>query len=145
MNRLIRQAFEPDQIRGREERVRVNRDKKKIAYKAPNGMVFFIDTRPVEEGGEPKVYTDEAELYGPAHKTHTLGEGRVCLAESLRGWDLTRILFQCDSWARGYEIYQRTGLFPADPRETFGNSTNPTTSTENHSASLFDQIRQLFR
>jgi len=119
MNRLMRQAFEPDQIRGRESRVRVDRANKKIAYKAPNGMVFFIDTCPVEEGGEPKVHTPEAELYGPAHKTHTLGSGRVCLAESLRGWDLTRILFQCDSWARGYEIYQRTGQFPNDPRQSF--------------------------
>ena len=30
MNRLMRQAFEPDQIRGRESRVRVDRANKKI-------------------------------------------------------------------------------------------------------------------
>ena len=82
-------------------------------------MVFFIDASPVDEGGEPQVRTPEAELYGPAHKTHTLGGGRVCLADSLRGWDLTRILFQCDSWARGYEIYKRTGRFPKNPRQSF--------------------------
>jgi len=119
MNRLMQQASEPDQIRGREARIRVDRARKRIAYKAPNGMVFFIDASPVDEGGEPQVRTPEAELYGPAHKTHTLGGGRVCLADSLRGWDLTRILFQCDSWARGYEIYKRTGRFPKNPRQSF--------------------------
>lgn len=134
MNRLMRQAYEPDQIRGRESRVRVNRANKKIAYKAPNGMVFFIDTRPVEEGGEPIVRTHDAEIYSASHKTHTLGSGRVCLAESLRGWDLTRILFQCDSWARGYEIYQRTGSFPDDPRQSFS-TTAPAIET-NRSRSL---------
>lgn len=119
MNRLMQQAFDPEQIRGRESRVRVNRARTKIGYEAPNGMRFFIDTCPVDEGGEPRVYAEEAELYGPSHKTHTLGDGRVCLASSLRGWDLTRILFQCDSWARGYEIYQQTGVFPDNPRESF--------------------------
>ncbi len=120
MNRLMRQAYEPDQVMGRESRIRINSRAQKIAYKAPNGMVFFIDTRPVNEGGEPIVRTPEAEIYGPSHRTHTLGEnGRVCLASSLRGWDLTRILLQCDSWARGYEIYQRTGRFPESPRESF--------------------------
>lgn len=122
MNRLMKQAFEAGQIRGRESRIRVDRKKKKIAYKAPNGMIFYIDTRPVEEGGEPTVRTAEAEIYSASHRTHTLGGGRVCLASSLRGWDLTRILFQCDSWARGYEIYQRTGHFPEDPRQSFGRS-----------------------
>lgn len=119
MNRLMNQVFEPEQIRGREPRIRVDRTNRKIAYKAPNGMVFFIDTRPTEEGGEPIVRTEEAELYSAGHSTHTLGSGRVCLASSLRGWDLTRILFQCDSWARGYEIYKATGSFPNSPREAF--------------------------
>lgn len=119
MNRLMNQVFEADQIRGREARLRIDRANQKIAYKAPNGMVFFIDTRPVEEGGEPIISTKEAELYSAGHSTHTLGSGRVCLAGSLRGWDLTRILFQCDSWARGYEIYQATGTFPDNPRQVF--------------------------
>ena len=115
----MRQARERDQIRGRENRVRIKPSEKKIAYKAPNGMMFEIHTRPIEEGGEPIVKTAAAELYSTAHKTHTLGGGRVCLASSLRGWDLTRILFQCDSWARGYEIYKKTGRFPDDPRQSF--------------------------
>src|SRR5690554_6645772 len=119
MNHLMKQAFEPDQIRGRQSRIRVDRARRKIAYKAPNGMVFFIETGPMEEGGEPIVCTPEAELYGPAHKTHTLGDGRVCLADSLRGWDLTRILFQCDSWARGWEVFKQTGQFPKNPRQSF--------------------------
>ncbi len=119
MNRLMMQAYEPDQVRGRESRIRINRRAQKLAYKAPNGMVFFIDTSAVDEGGEPRVFTEHAELYGASHRTHTLGGGRVCLASSLRGWDLTRILLQCDSWARGYEIYQRTGRFPRNARESF--------------------------
>jgi len=119
MNWLMNQAFQSDQIRGRESRIRVDRARQRIAYKAPNGMIFFIETKPVEEGGQPVVRTETAELFGPSHSTHTLGGGRVCLASSLRGWDLTRILFQCDSWARGYEIYQRTGHFPKDARESF--------------------------
>ncbi|MBN2374488.1 hypothetical protein JXL19_11945 [bacterium] len=119
MNRLMRQAFEPGQIRGRESRIRVDRNKQKIAYKAPNGMIFFIDTQYVEAGGEPIVSTPEAEICGASHKTHTYGGGRVCLASTIRDWELTQILFQCDSWARGYEIYQRTGEFPKDPRQSF--------------------------
>ncbi len=119
MNRLMRHVFDADQIRGRESRIRIDRPRQKIAYQAPNGMVFYIDTRPIDEGGEPTVRTAEAELYSASHKTHTLSGGRVCLAASLRGWGLTRILLQCDSWARGYEIYQKTGRFPADPRQCF--------------------------
>lgn len=119
MNRLMRQVYDAEQIRGRESRIRIDRGREKIAYKAPNGMIFYIDTRPLAEGGEPTVRTAEAELYSISHKTHTLGGGRVCLATSLRGWDLTRILFQCDSWAHGYEVYQKTGSFPADPRQSF--------------------------
>ncbi|RME44506.1 MAG: hypothetical protein D6795_17840 [Deltaproteobacteria bacterium] len=115
----MEQVSDPAMIRGREERIRVKREKRKIAYKAPNGMTFFIDTRPLEEGGEPIIRTKEAEIYSPSHKTHTLGNGRICLAASLRGWDLTRILLQCDSWARGYEIYKKTGYFPSSPREVF--------------------------
>jgi len=138
MNYLMKQAFEKDQIRGRESRIRVDRSKKKIAYKAPNGMCFFIETKGVESGGEPKVRTPEAEIYSASHKTHTLGRGRVCLAESLRGWELTRILFQCDSWARGYEIYKKTGRFPDDPRESFDPSARSQTRTR--SKSLFEML-----
>lgn len=124
MNRLMRQAFDPDQIRGRESRIRVNQAGKRIAYKAPNGMVFFIDTRPVDEGGEPIVRSSEAKRYGANHKTHTLGDSQVCLADSLRGWELTRILFQCDSWARGIEIYRKTGKFPDNPGQSFSRQTS---------------------
>ena len=138
MNRLMKQALESDQIRGRESRIRIDREKKKIAYKAPNGMVFYIDTRLVDEGGEPEVLTPEAELYSAAHKTHTLGDGRVCLANSLRGWDLTRILFQCDSWARGYEIYKQTGRFPEDPRHSFSRTARQQESTD--PKSFFDWL-----
>ncbi|MBU4567293.1 MAG: hypothetical protein KKE29_21455 [Proteobacteria bacterium] len=119
MNRLMRQAFEKDQIRGRESRIRVDRDRQKIAYKAPNGTLFFIETGSVEEGGEPVVRSPAADIYSAAHKTHTLGGSRVCLANSLRGWDLTRILLQCDSWARGMELYRSGQKFPSSPKEAF--------------------------
>ena len=138
MNRLMRQVTQEDQIRGRGSRIRVDRAKRKIAYKAPNGMVFYIDTRPVDEGGEPIVRTAEAELYSASHKTHTLGNGRVCLATSLRGWDLTRILFQCDSWARGYEIYKQTGQFPEDTLESFSRTARQ--RTESRPRSFLDNL-----
>lgn len=119
MNYLMRQCNDYSMIKGREARIRVKRDEDKIAYKSVNGMLFFIDTSPVNTGGEPTIRTPEAEIYSASHKTHTFGSGRVCLAESIRGWDLTKILFQCDSWARGYEIYKNTGKFPDSPREVF--------------------------
>jgi len=119
MNYLMKQLEDPEQIRGREDRLRVKYDAEKIAYKAPNGMVFVIDTSPINEGGEAVVTTKEAEGYPASHETHTFGDGRICLAESIRGWELTQILFQCDSWARGLELYEETGIFPDDPLEAF--------------------------
>ena len=138
MNKLMKQVYQPDQVRGRESRIRVDPGRQMIAYKAPNSMVFFIDTKPLDVGGEAIVTNDHAELYSASHKTHTLGSGRVCLAGSLRGWDLTQILFQCDSWARGYEIYQRTGKFPEDPIEAFSR-----TKRNRKRDDIFEQLRQL--
>lgn len=119
MNRLMRQVYDRNQTRGRTNRVRVKPREGVIAYKAANNLPFFIHTRPVDEGGDPIVFCYVPETRGTSHKTHSLGDGRVCLADSLRGWDLTRILFQCDSWARGLEIYRATGHFPGSPREAF--------------------------
>lgn len=133
MNRLMQQVNQPDQIRGRESRVRVDRARRKIAYKAQNGMEFIIDTKPTETGGNAVVENKLVKRFSASHSRHTLGNGRVCLANNLRGWDLTRILFQCDSWARGYEIYKKTGTFPDSPKQVFSKSshrqdTNPLTS-----------------
>lgn len=119
MNRLMLQTQQPDQIRGRESRVRTRPAEQKIAYQAPNGIVFYIDTRPTNTGGEPIVSTKEREAQVASHDTHTLGKGHVCLANSIRGWDLTKILFYCDSWARGVELYRLTGLFPRSPLNAF--------------------------
>lgn len=119
MNRLMRQAFDLEQTRGRTSLIRINRDREMILYKTKSGILFKIDTSPTESGGEAIVKTKEAARFGADHSTHTLGGGRVCLARSLRGWDLTRILFQCDSWARGYEIYKKTGSFPDSPKKVF--------------------------
>ncbi len=137
MNHLLRQAGDPAYTRGRSRRLRVHYARQRIAYRAPNGMVFHIDTSRVEEGGEPRVYTLSARDAPPSHATHTNGNSRVCLAVSLRGWDLTRILFQCDSWARGCEIYRRTGHFPDTPLESF----NPAARrTARRPASLFIRL-----
>ncbi|RME44507.1 MAG: hypothetical protein D6795_17845 [Deltaproteobacteria bacterium] len=122
-NPLMEQVFDDEQIAGRRRRIRINRAARKIAYKAPNGMIFFIDTRPVEEGGEPEIWTDQGDLYTPRVKKHIVGRQRVCLAASLRGWELSRILFQCDSWARAQEIFLETGYFPMSPREAFSPRT----------------------
>ena len=119
MNKLMQQVKQPDQIRGRESRLKVDWAHRKIAYKAPNEMVFIIDTKPTETGGEPIVLNQVAKSLGISHRTHSLGDGRVCLADNLRGWDLTKILLQCDSWACGYEIYKKTGTFPSSPKAAF--------------------------
>lgn len=120
-NYLLDQAQEADQIRGRENQLRVNYRSGHMLYKAPNKVIFRIDTSPVGTGGEPIVTTETAEIYSASHRTHTLGGGRVCLAASLRGWELHRILLQIDSWARGHEIYKQTGKFPDSIGDVFKN------------------------
>ena len=117
MNRLIYQAGDRDHLGGRFDRVGYKG--KKIGYRAPNGEVFFVHTQPIESGGAPIVTAKVAEQFEASHETHTLGDGEVCLAENLRGWDLSQILFQCDSWARGFEIWRETGKFPPSPSDTF--------------------------
>ena len=119
MNKLMRQTQDPEQIEGRESRLRINCEKKIIAYQAPNRMIFKIHTLPTESGGEAKVMNKEAESLPSGSKAHHYGNGHVCLAHSMRGWDLLRILFQCDSWAKGYEIYKKTGRFPKSPKDSF--------------------------
>lgn len=119
MNKLMEQIRDPDQIRGRESRIRINWEKNIIAYRTPNGMIFKIYTQPTESGGEAVVRNKQAKSLPSGSTAHHYGGGHVCLAHNLRGWDLTRILFQIDSWARGYEIYKKTGSFPDSPKDTF--------------------------
>ena len=117
MNRLIYQAGDRDHLGGRFPRVGFKGSK--IGYRAPNGEVFCVPPQPIESGGVPIVTAKVAEQLGASHETHTLGDGEVCLATSLRGWDLSPILFYCDSWARGIEIWQETGKFPPSPGDVF--------------------------
>ena len=120
MNKLMRQTQDPEQIKGRESRIRIHREKRIIAYQAPNRLVFKIHTRPTESGGEVKVMNKEAQSLPVGGEAHHYGRGHVCLAhKSMRGWDLFRILFQCDSWAKGYETYKETGYFPSSPKTAF--------------------------
>jgi len=137
MNRLMEQTRDPRQIRGRESQVRIDREEKIIAYKAPNGMIFKIHTQPTESGGETVVMNKEAKSLPSGSKAHHYGKGHVCLAHSLRGWDLTRILFQCDSWARGYEIYKKTGRFPGSPKVTFSGNPPPRKTIKSIIQNLF--------
>ncbi len=119
MNYLLEDLGKADQIQGREKRLRVDWGSQKIAYKAPNGTVFFIDTKPLEVGGDIRVISPVIKDYPLSHKTHTNGDGTICLAENLRGWALVNILFFIDSWARGFELYNNTGVFPDSPKACF--------------------------
>ena len=116
MNKLINMAYDFNQTRGR--KVQVSRDKSHIRYIAPNGIEFKIYPGDFPYGN-PVAYSPAAEPYGASHETHTLGSGKVCLGESMGGWDLTKILFFCDSWARGIRIYEDGYEFPSSPKVSF--------------------------
>ena len=116
MNPLIQQARNLKSAERHLGQVAVDGDT--IRYTNPEGTEFRIETGYVNTGGEPRVYTQVAEGLGPSHETHTLGGGRVCLARSLRGWDLERIFFYCRFWGKGFKLYMETGIFPPNPRAT---------------------------
>ena len=136
MNKLMEQALDPEQTIGRASRIRISKEKKIIAYRARNSMIFKIHTHPTESGGEAVVKNKEAKSLPAGGKAHHYGGGHVCLAHSIRGWDLTRILFQCDAWARGYEIYKKTGVFPSSPKDSFSGKL-PTPSLRSKLLNLF--------
>lgn len=120
MHRLIEQFLrDPSETRGRQQSLSVSRERDRIRYVAPNGIEFTIDCSDAGSCGEPHVSSPAAVRYGTSHEAHTLGNGRVCLASSLRGWDLAKILVYCDSWAKGVRIYERTGTFPPSPKDVF--------------------------
>lgn len=99
MNALIGQASEPEQIRGRESRIRVNHVNQQIVYKACNGMLFVIDTRPTNKGRAPLVLCPSAIGRGPSHHTHCYGNGCVDPPCGLAGKPLGWLLHFCDSFA----------------------------------------------
>ncbi len=113
MNYLMQQATDPEYIKGREAALRINRRRGLIAYRAPNGMKFVIDTSPLYDGGVCRVYCEDAKDMPHGHG------GEPCLAGSYRGWNLTKLLFQCDAWAHGAEFYRATGHFPDGAAESF--------------------------
>lgn len=117
MNSLFNQVYDFEQVQGR--KVYINEREKTIRYIAPNGIVFTIETEPVEYYGEAKVHSKHAEPFGASHDHHTYSNGYVCLANSIRNWPLLQILVYCDSWAKGYDIYRKTGRFPNCPLESF--------------------------
>jgi len=120
MHYLIRQFLQDfRQGSGRRHRIQVNKFSNKLRYTAPNGILFIIDCSDSGTREAPVIISPEAEPYGTSHATHTLGDGRVCLASSISGWELDRILLYCDSWAKGIRIYQRGKGFPKNPRASF--------------------------
>ena len=120
MHYLIEQFIhDPSQSQGRRDRLSANGDRTKLRYFAPNGVPFFIDCSDAGDKDEPLVHSPVATPYGVSHATHTLGKGRVCLALSIRGWELSQVLLYCDSWAKGIRIYEATGSFPANPKAIF--------------------------
>jgi len=119
MHYLIKQFLYGTQCRGRSHRIHVNSARDKIRYRAPDQTVFIIDCSDAGTTGSPRVTSPKAERYGCKHETHTLGNGGVCLASSIAGWELDHILLYCDSWAKGLGIYKRTGSFPSDPLAVF--------------------------
>lgn len=118
-NYLIRQANSHRYLKGRKYRLWVSNPTEKIKYKAPNGMVFYIHTKQIKTGGTPEVYNEQASMLPSSHDTHVFKKGEVCLAKSIRGWNLNRILYYCDAWSRGFEIFLQSGSFPSHPSITF--------------------------
>ena len=124
MNYLISQFIDRRHCRGREYRLQINNYKNKIRYIALNQIVFIIDCSDAGASGSPGIYSNIVRGCSASHDSHTLGKdtidgGQICLAESINGWDLDRILFYCDSWAKGFCIYKRTGKFPNTPKSVF--------------------------
>ena len=114
---LVRQLHDRSQVKGRTDKLSLVQKPSgvtAIRYRAPNGIVFFIEPRR-HPYGEPAVWCREAKQFPASQKTHTFGEGYVCLGHGLMRWDLTRILVYCDGWAAGYDAYRRTGKFPPNP------------------------------
>ncbi len=111
MNRLMQQLINDDQDRERASRIRMDQTKRKIAYRVRNGMIFVIDTRSVEDGDEPIVWTTEADLRGASHQNHTYNNGRIDFPRNLHGLELAAILDLIDHWAAGYEAFLQIGHF----------------------------------
>ena len=112
MSYLFAQAFERNQIRGRESRIRVDRAQKKIAYKTPNGMLFFIDTRHTEHDERSQILCPEGLNDGPPHQTHIYPpQGRVDMPVNTQAYPLVRLLELCDWFSDCFRTYQRNGQF----------------------------------
>jgi len=124
MKDFFSQLRDPNQVRGRERRLVIAKNKRNkigIRYVVPNGKVFFIEPNGYPYG-EPKAYSRwpiEKGLAG-GHSTHYLGNGYVCLGSNLRSLELYEICYLIDAWARGFEKYLATGSFPDDPLKSFG-------------------------
>ena len=124
MKDLFSQVRDPNQIRGRDRRLIIAKNKKSkigIRYVAPNGKVFFIEPNGYPIGG-PKVFSRWPIEKGLAsgEPTHYFGDGYVCLGKYLNNRELYEICYLIDAWARAFEKYLATGSFPDDPLKSFG-------------------------
>ena len=118
-NPLIRQSYDHSEVGLRGPRLQRHTSLPRLRYQSANGMMIEIDCSAVIEGGEAVVRCPSVDHLPVSHSTHTYGDGKLCLADSIAGWSLSRILFFADAWCRGYEIWQATGHFPDSPAETF--------------------------
>jgi len=123
MNELIRQAQDPEQVRGRERQVRVVRSRSGtlgIRYLTPNGRDFFINPNGYPYG-DPKVWSKWPKDRGlqTGHTTHYFGNGYICYATDPNRLDLYEILFLIDAWTRAFERYLNGEPFAPNAREAF--------------------------
>ena len=123
MDKLIDQANNREQTQGRNVAiVRRSDGTVGIRYTAPNRKKFFIDPAGYDYGGDPKVWSKWPidKNLSSGEERHYFGQGYICLGYSLGRAELSEILFLIDAWARGFERYLDTGVFPTRPSEAFG-------------------------
>lgn len=134
MNKFMMQVRQRDQLEGREPWVRVDWAREVIAFRvhifdkrrqAYQDIDFFIDTRPMNTGGDPIVRSPRANRHTPrGHENHMYNDHSCCLGINLRRMDLCEILRRCEAWAGGIITYEYGGHFP-DFTEVFARPRRP--------------------
>ena len=114
----MQQIQDPRYTRGRAGALAVNFKTQTILYVAPNRMRFFIDTTPLNEGGQPIVNCCVDTWHPQSRSVPSLNSMPACLG-NLRGFNLAKVLFACDTWAQCYGYYRMTGIFPNNLVDVF--------------------------
>ncbi|WP_415712912.1 hypothetical protein [Maridesulfovibrio sp.] len=111
MNKLLKQAFDPATICGRDNSIHVDIDNDCITYEAIYGTFFSIDTRPLYIGQPPKISTEAARREGTSYRLGIDSDGEIHLSLG-KSLNLNMILNRCDVWAHSYAVYKNSGYFP---------------------------------